>query len=77
MCTLNGGTVYWKSSKQDTTADSTIETEHIDTVEVTNEGVWMKKFITDLGVVPGSNEPIPLYLDNYRAITQESKPRSH
>ena len=35
----------------------------------------MKKFITDLGVVPGSEEPISLYCDNNGPQTKE--PRSH
>ena len=39
---LNGGVVYWKSSKKDTTADSTIEAEYIATIEAVKEGVWMK-----------------------------------
>ena len=63
--TLNGGVVCWNSSKQDTTADSTTEVEYIAIAEVAKEGVWMKKFITDLGVMLGSEEPIPLYCDNY------------
>ena len=37
----------------------------------------MKKFITDLGVVPGSEEPISLYCDNYGVITQIREPGSH
>ena len=46
-------------------------------IEATKEGVWMKKFIIDLGVVPGNEELIPLYYDNYRAIIQMREPRSH
>ena len=37
----------------------------------------MKKFITDLGVVSGSEEPISLYCDNNGAIAQAKEPRSH
>ena len=37
----------------------------------------MKKFITDLGVVPDSDEPISLYCDNNGAIAQAKEPRSH
>ena len=47
--TLNEGVVCWKSSKQDTTADYTIEAEYISTIETAKEGVWIKKFITDFG----------------------------
>ena len=75
--TLNEGAVCWKSSKQDTTTDSTTEAEYIAALDVAKEGVWVKKFITDLGVVPGSEEPISLYCDNNGAIAQAKEPRSH
>ena len=38
--TLNGGAVCWKSSKQDTTADSTTEAEYIAALDAAKEGVW-------------------------------------
>ena len=75
--TLNGGAVCWKSSKQDTTADSTTEAKYIVASDAAKEGVWMKKFITDLGVVPSNEEPTSLYCDNYGAITQIREPGSH
>ena len=75
--TLNGGVVCWKSSKQDTTTDSTTEAEYIAALDVAKEGVWVKKFITDLGVVPGSEEPISLYYDNNGVITQIKEHESH
>ena len=43
---LNGGAVSWKSSKQDTVADSTTEAEYLAAGEAAKEGVWMKPFIT-------------------------------
>ncbi|KAL2492946.1 Protein EXPORTIN 1A [Abeliophyllum distichum] len=49
--TLNGGAVSWKSSKQETTADSTTEAEYIAASEAAKEAVWIKKFITELGIV--------------------------
>ncbi|KAL0427344.1 UNVERIFIED_CONTAM: Copia protein [Sesamum latifolium] len=42
---LNGGVVAWKSSKQDTTADSTTEAEYIAILEAAKEAVWMKNYI--------------------------------
>ena len=48
--TLNGGAVSWKSSKQDTTTDSTVEAEYIAASEAAKEAVWIKKFITELEV---------------------------
>ena len=68
MFTLNRRVVSWKSSKQDITTDSTIEAEYIVATKAAKEGVWMKKFIIDLGVMPSSEEPIPLYYDNNETI---------
>ncbi|XP_073051275.1 secreted RxLR effector protein 161-like [Primulina eburnea] len=39
---LNCGVVSWKSSKQDTTVDSTTKAEYIAALAAANEGVWMK-----------------------------------
>ena len=59
--TLNGGAVSWKSSKQETTADSTTESEYIAACEAAKEVVWIKKFINELGVVPSIVHSILLY----------------
>ena len=75
--TLGGGAVSWKSSKQETTADSTTEAEYIAASEAAKEAVWIKKFITELGVVPSIVGPIILYCDNNGAIAQAKEPRSH
>lgn len=75
--TLNGGAISWKSSKQSTTADSTAEAEYIAASEAAKEAVWMRKFVSELGVVPSIEEPIVLYCDNNAAIAQAKEPRSH
>lgn len=74
---LNGGAISWKSSKQDTVADSTTEAEYIAASEAAKEAVWMKKFIEELGVVPSIANPVDLYCDNNGAIAQAKEPRSH
>ena len=67
----------WKSSKQSTTADSRTEAEYITVSDAAKEAIWLKKFITDLGVVPMISDPIPILCDNNGAITQVKEPRSH
>jgi hypothetical protein len=74
---LNGGAVSWKSSKQDTVVDSTTEAEYIAASSAAKEVVWIKKFISELGIVPSIVDPIGLYCDNNGAIAQAKEPRSH
>ncbi|KAG8481234.1 hypothetical protein CXB51_025996 [Gossypium anomalum] len=74
---LNGGAVSWKSSKQSTVADSTTEAEYISASEAAKEAVWIKKFITELRVVPSISDAIELRCDNNGAIAQAKEPRSH
>ena len=77
MFTLNGDTISWKSSKHETTADSTTKSEYIATSEAAKEVVWIRKFITKLRVVPSIVDMILLYYDNNGAIVQAKEPRSH
>ncbi|KAJ9564851.1 hypothetical protein OSB04_000817 [Centaurea solstitialis] len=49
--TLNGGAISWKSSKQDTNADSTTEAEYIAASDAAKEAVWLRNFLSDLRVV--------------------------
>ena len=74
---LNGGAVSWKSSKQETVADSTMEAEYIAASEAAKEAVWIRNFTTGLGVVPSIADPVDLYCDNNGAIAQAKEPRSH
>jgi hypothetical protein len=74
---LNGGAVSWKSSKQDTVADSTTEAEYIAASEAAKEAVWIRKFISELGVLPSASIPVDLYGDNSGAIVLAKEPRPH
>nr|GEY88393.1 hypothetical protein [Tanacetum cinerariifolium] len=55
---LNGGAVDWKSAKQSIFATSSAEAEYIAAFDASNEAVWVRKFISRLGVVPTIEEPI-------------------
>nr|GEV44355.1 hypothetical protein [Tanacetum cinerariifolium] len=65
---LNGGAVDRKSAKQSIFATSSAEAEYIATFDASKEAVWVRKFISGLGVVPIIEEPISMYCDNTRAI---------
>jgi len=66
----NGGTVSWKSSKQSMTANSTIEAEYITASDAANEAIWIKKFVTELVVVPSIESAVPLHCNNNGAVIQ-------
>ena len=74
---LNGGAVSWCSSKQSVVAGSTCEAEYIAASEAANEGVWMKEFISDLGVIPSASGPMKIFCDNTGAIALAKESRFH
>ncbi|GJU13414.1 hypothetical protein Tco_1135810 [Tanacetum coccineum] len=71
---LNGGAVDWKSSKQSTTAMSATKSEYIAALEAAMEPVWIRKFISGLGIVPTINEPLNMYCDNSTAVHYANEP---
>ena len=75
--THGGGAVVWRSIKQSSIAESTMEAEYIATCDAAKELVWLKKFYTDLEVVPNMETPLVLYCDNNGAVENSKEPRSH
>jgi len=75
--TINGGVVSWKSSKQETVIDSTTEAEYIAASAAAKEGVWIRRFLIELGVFPNASSPLNLHCDNNGAIAQAREPRNH
>src|SRR6266536_670559 len=74
---LNGGAVSWCSSKQSVMAGSTCEAEYIATSEAAHEGVWMKEFISDLGVIPSASGPMKIFCENTGEIALAKESRFH
>ena len=74
---LNGGAVSWCSCKQSVVAGSTCEAEYMAASEAAHEAIWVKEFITDLGVIPNASGPIKLFCDNTGAIALAKEPRFH
>ena len=62
--TLGGGAIVWRSIKQSSIADSTMEAEYIAACEAAKEANWLRKFFTDLEVVLDMDKPLVLYCDN-------------
>ena len=75
--TLGGGAISWKSVEQSCIAESTMEAEYVATCEAAKEATWLKKFLSDLGVVRMEQVPITLFCDNSEAVAQSKDPRNH
>ncbi|GJV74202.1 retrotransposon protein, putative, ty1-copia subclass [Tanacetum coccineum] len=73
-CYTNASAVDWKSSKQSTTAMSSIDAKCIAAAEAVMEAIWIRKFISGLGVVLGIDKPMDMYCDNTCAITKADEP---
>jgi hypothetical protein len=69
--------VSWKSSKQDIVADLVTKAEYIAASEAAKKVIWIRNFISELGVVPSASIPMNLYCDNSGAIAQAKEPRAH
>ena len=41
------------------------EAEYVAASKVANEGVWMKEFISNLGVIPSASGPTKIFFDKY------------
>ncbi|GJV71747.1 retrotransposon protein, putative, ty1-copia subclass [Tanacetum coccineum] len=70
----NGGP-WLKSSSNSTTARSATESELIAASECCLEAVWIRKFISGLGIVPTINEPLNMYCDNSAAVHYANEPQ--
>ena len=47
-----------------------MEAEYVATCETAKEAVWLKKFLSDLGVMRMEQVPISLFCDNSGAVAQ-------
>ena len=65
---MNGAAVSWRSAKQSVVARSSTESEYMAASEASQEAIWMKEFITELGVVPSALDPMSIYCDNMGEI---------
>ena len=54
-----------------------MEAEYIAANDAAKEAVWMRKFLSELEVVPTIKDPVPLHCDSNAAIALTKEPRSH
>ena len=58
-------------------AGSTCEAEYIAASEAANEGVSMKEFISNIGVIPSTSGPMRIFCDNTGAIALAKESKFH
>ena len=75
--TFGGGAISWRSVKQSSIADSTMEAENIAASEAAKEAMWLKNFLIDLEVVSFERLSITLYCDNSGVVANSKESRSH
>jgi hypothetical protein len=63
---LADGAIGWASRKQRTIAQNTTEAEYMAMTDASNQGVWYRSFLRELGY--DVNAPIPLHCDNKGAV---------
>ncbi|MCH88462.1 hypothetical protein A2U01_0009351, partial [Trifolium medium] len=73
---LAGGAVSWRSAKQTLVASSTMTTKFVACYEASNQGIWLKNFVTRLRIVEGIERPLKLFCDNKSAVLYSNNNRS-
>ena len=54
-----------------------MEAEYVAACEVAKEAVWLKKFLSNLGVIRMEQVPITLFCDNSGVVAQSKDPINH
>jgi hypothetical protein len=54
-----------------------MEVEYVTASEASKEGVWIKKFLEEICVVPSALNSVEIYYDNRGTMAQAMEPRSH
>ena len=65
---LAGGAISWSCGKQFVIATSTMEAEFVACFEATNHALWMRKFISGLGIVDSIAKPLKIYCDTSTTV---------
>ena len=68
-------TISWSSRKQATVAKSTTEAEYVSLNQATQEAIWMRQLLSDIG--HKADKPTLLYEDNQGAIDIAKNQRFH
>ncbi|RVW22351.1 Retrovirus-related Pol polyprotein from transposon TNT 1-94 [Vitis vinifera] len=73
---LAGGAISWRSAKQTLVTSSTMEAEFVTCYEASNQGIWLRNFVTGLRVLDGIERPLKIFCDNKSAALYSNNNRS-
>lgn len=68
MFLLGEGAVSWKSAKESVIASSTMNAECVACFETTTHALWLRNFISGLGLVDTITKSFIIYCDNTAAV---------
>src|SRR5438270_4661111 len=66
----------WKSVKQTLIALFTMAAEFVACFEASNQGLWLRNFVSGLRILEGIEKPLKIYCDNNSAVMYSSNNRS-
>ncbi|RVW85181.1 Retrovirus-related Pol polyprotein from transposon TNT 1-94 [Vitis vinifera] len=73
---LAGGAISWRSAKQTLVTSSTMEAEFVACYEASNQGIWLRNFVTGLRVLDGIERPLKIFCVNKSAVLYSNNNRS-
>uniref|UniRef100_A0AAV1VMN5 Polyprotein n=1 Tax=Peronospora matthiolae TaxID=2874970 RepID=A0AAV1VMN5_9STRA len=73
---MKNGCISWRSKKQRTVALSSTEAEYMALTEATQEAVWLKAFLCEIGEMK-NDEAVKIYKDDQGSIALAKNPESH
>ena len=74
---LNDGAISQSSKKQHCITLSTMELEYVTCSVVVWEGVWLRRFIVELGIVVSTSEPITIHCNNKVVLAHAMDSKYH
>ena len=75
MFQFGSSTVSWSGRKQSTVAKSSSEAEYVALISATQEAVWLRRLMKDIGRQMGA--PTTIYEDNQGAIELAKNAKCH
>ena len=68
--------ISWRSTKQPLVAPSTIAAEFVVCYEASNQGIWLRNFVTGLRILEGVERPLKIFCDNKSVVLYSNNSRS-